>query len=739
MSAPCSFINRILISDICTLIEPYLDPLQVREVYHAYLFAAEAHEGQIRQSGEAYIFHPLAVAYILAKLRMDYQTLCAALLHDVVEDTPLTKADITETFSETVADLVDGVTKLTRMPVDSREQAQAASFQKMIIAMNHDLRVIIIKLADRLHNMRTISAMKKRTSQMRIARETLEIYAPIARRLGMDSLYRELQDLSFSALYPYRYRTLMHHLDKLCTKRGELMRSIQTAMEQGFSRQELPAKAYIRERHYYSIYQRMKARKASDIKDNRRKTFLQVTNVATFRIITDNVDSCYRALGVTHGLYKPIEEKFRDYIAVPKINGYQSIHTTQMGPQGIPICVQIRTTDMHEIGERGISAFGLYKLGDNPDHLHDCRQVVRQQANNWLRSLVDMQKNATDSMEFLEHFKMDLFPNEVYVFTPKGKILQLPSGATAIDFAYAVHSNIGDKCIAVKVDGQYASLYAPLISGQTVDILTGEWARPSPTWLNFVVTGRAIARIRRYLKKMQHEEATLIGKRMLDADLASYQLSVDTLNPEQQQHLLSKFKFDTIDTLLTEIGFGNLMSLIVARQFDPAATKEPSSKVLPLSQEEHVEGSNRPLIIKGTEGVIMTFARCCRPIPGDEITGFVSVGKGITIHTKSCKNIAEYKHQYEKWLAVEWDTETEGIFSVDIRLDVPNRPGVLAAISNTLYKLDVNIDQMTSEPRDGLSSIMKLTILVRNRDHLASIMRQLRHLDVVTRVQRIRG
>ncbi|EIJ42606.1 (p)ppGpp synthetase, RelA/SpoT family [Beggiatoa alba B18LD] len=738
MSAPCSLINRILISDVCALIEKYLEPQQVKEVYHAYLFAAEAHDGQIRQSGEAYIFHPLAVAYILAKLQMDYQTLCAAILHDVIEDTETSKSLLVAAFGETVADLVDGVTKLTRMPLDNREQTQAASFQKMIIAMNHDLRVIIIKLADRLHNMRTISAMKKRSSQIRIAKETLEIYAPIARRLGMDSIYRELQDLSFSAIYPYRYRTLIHHMDKLASKRGELMRSIQTAMEQHLTRQQVEAKPCIRERHYYSIYQRMKHRKASDIKDNRRKTFLQVTNVATFRIITNDVDNCYRALGVVHGLYKPVEEKFRDHIAVPKSNGYQSLHTTLMGPQGMPICVQIRSSEMHEIGERGISAFGLYKLGENPEQAHDCRQVIRQQANNWLRSLVDMQKNAIDSMEFLEHFKMDLFPNEVYVFTPKGKILQLPSGATAVDFAYAVHSNIGDKCSAVKIDNQYMPLSTPLVSGQTVDILTNEWARPNPTWLNFVVTGRAIARIRRFLRKMQHEEAQEVGRRMLNQELAAYQLSVETLDSEQQKHLLTHFKFETMETLLTEIGFGNIIALIVARQFDPLANKEPS-KVLPLTQEEHIEGSNRPLIIKGTEGVLMTFARCCRPIPGDEITAFVSSSKGITVHTKSCKNIAEYKHQYEKWLAVEWDAETEGTFFVDIRLDVPNRPGVLATVATTLYKLEVNIDQMSSEPRDGLNSIMKLTIHVRNRDHLASIMRQLRHLDVVTRVQRIRG
>jgi len=564
---------RILVSNLCELLDTYFGAKQVKEVYRAYLFSAEAHEGQIRKSGEPYIFHPLAAAYILAQMRMDSQTLCAALLHDVIEDTNITKEKL----------------------------AQAASFQKMLLAMNRDIRVIIVKLADRLHNMRTIGAMKP-ASRRRIARETLEIYAPIASRLGMNAVRIELQELSFATLYPLRYRVLAQQTQKVYLKRIDKYHNIQNTIKQRLEQCQIRAQVVKREKHYYAVYEKMHEKKGAASVD-KRKTFSQVTNSCALRIIVDSIDDCYRVLGVVHTLYKPICERFKDYIAIPKINGYQSLHTTLYSIHGLLIHIQIRTTAMQQIAERGITAQSIPKFDQEIDCPHEATNyITKQRTQEWLHNLLEIQQSANDSLEFLEQVKIDLFPDEVYVFTPQGKILQLPKG---------------------------------LVSGQTVEVLTAKWARPNPSWLNFAVSARARNYIRHFLKNLQYEEAVLLGKRMLDKELANYSLSIDKLQKEQQTHLIKTFKINDLDELLAEIGLGNRMALIVANQLNPI----PDSLIkLHPPTEAH---KSKPLVIKGTEGILVNFARCCRPIPGDEIIGFVSVGRGIIIHTAACRHVTE--------------------------------------------------------------------------------------------------
>ena len=726
---------RILVSDLCELLETYLDTQQIKEVYRAYLFSAEAHEGQKRKSGEAYIFHPLAAAYILAQMQMDTETLCAALLHDVIEDTNITKEKLANEFGKLIAELVDGVSKLSSIQFETREHAQAASFQKMLLAMNRDIRVIIVKLADRLHNLRTIEAMKP-ASRRRIARETLEIYAPIASRLGMNALRTELQELSFATLYPLRYQVLARRIKKVYRKRTEAYSSIQNTIQEHLKQCYISAKIVRRERHYYVIYEKMQEKKGTTSVD-KRKTFYQATNTYALRIIVNSVDDCYRVLGVVHMLYKPICEHFKDYIAIPKINGYQSLHTMLFSAHGLLIDIQIRTVAMHQIAERGITASALSQLNKESDCPHEATNyIARQRTREWLHGLLEIQQSVSDSLEFLEQVKIDLFPDEVYVFTPQGKILQLPKGATAIDFAYAIHSDVGNKCIAAKIDNQYAPLSTLLVSGQSIEVLTAKWARPNPSWLNFAVSARARSYIRHFLKNLKNEEAVLLGKRLLDKELATYSLSIDKFDEKQRAHLLESFKVDSLDTLLAEIGLGNRMALIVAHQLSPIPE-------LSIKSETTTEiSTSNPLIIKGTEGILVNFAPCCRPIPGDEIVGFVSTGRGIIIHTAACRHVAEYRHLPEKLLAVEWESEWESEkeceFLVDIRVEVRDQRGVLGTVAVAISNMRSNIKHVTAETREGVSGILKFCISVRNRVHLADIMRHLRRLENVNRIQRSR-
>lgn len=734
--------RRILISDLCDVAETYLEPAQVQRLFAAYLFGAEAHQGQKRRSGEAFIFHPVAVAYILAQMRMDGPTLCAAILHDVLEDTPLSPNELTQHFGEEVTHLVDGVSKLTRMPTETREEAQAASFRKMILAMSRDIRVIIIKLADRLHNMRTIHYMKP-ASQKRIACETLDIYALIAARLGMNAIRTELEDLSFSVLYPIRYRVLVAHVKRYTQRRQDVLQTIQTAISQRLSQQGLQETEVVRaDRHYYGIYRKMRERKRDTESLNSIASFTQVINICRFRIVVADVSQCYQALGVVHNLYKPVTEQFRDYIAIPRINGYQSLHTTLFGPQGLHVSIQIRSLAMQEIADMGIASRDLYRLNEVQAQDH-CVQITQQRAIDWLRSLLEMQQSTGNSQEFLEHVKMDLFPNEVYVFTPKGKILQLPKGATALDFAYAVHTDVGNHCMAVKVDHEYVTLDTVLESGQTVEVIIDQSHKPTPRHLNQVITARARSQIRLFLRNQERTDAKALGIRLLNNELARFHFTLEQLDEQQLAHICTAFHLDDVDQLLVDLGLGNRMVALVTQQIANALA--PETQQQPASNPSNAPTASSeatpflyPLLIRGTEGMMLQFSRCCRPIPGDGIVGFISAGRGITIHRTGCKNVKEHRHQPEKYLAVAWEEPTEGEFLVDIRVDVTNQVGVLAMVATALTRMGINIEQVFNENKDGFSSVLCLCVAVRDRQHLAAVMRHLKRLEVVTRIHRVR-
>ncbi len=699
-----------LISDLCALLEEYLEPEQVKAVYQAYLFGAEAHEGQRRLSGEPYIYHPLAVARILAEMRLDHQTIAAAILHDVIEDTPTAKEQLVSKFGAEIAELVDGVSKLTNIEFSSKAEAQAENFRKMMLAMVQDIRVILIKLADRLHNMRTLGVMRP-DKKRRIARETLDIYVPIATRLGLNRIRLELEDLGFAAYYPLRARVLSEVVKKARGNRREVVQKIQSAIEQRLHQEGLLGEVSGREKHLYSIYLKMA---------KKHLAFSDVMDVFAFRIVVDKVDTCYRVLGAIHNLYRPLPGKFKDYIAIPKANGYQSLHTALLTPYGFPIEVQIRTADMDTVSEAGIASHWLYKTGS------DSSSIAHVRAREWLKNLLELQQQAGDSQEFLESVKVDLFPDEAYVFTPTGDIMELPRGATAVDFAYAVHTDVGNSCVAAKVNRRLAPLHTELHNGQTVEIITSPGAKPNPTWLNFVVTGKARSTIRNYLKNMQKEESIALGRRLLSRALADMQLSLEKIDPARMQHLLKEYGVESEDVLLAQIGLGNRMAPLVARALAEGEieTDKASGK------------SSRPLAIKGTEGTVVSFAKCCRPIPGDRIIGLLTAGRGIVIHGHSCKNLAEFRKTPEKWIEVQWSDGVEGEFPVDLRIEVQNRRGVLATVAAAVAETQANIDNISLDERDGLHTTLNLTVSVTGRVHLARIIRRLRAIEQVLRLNR---
>ena len=696
------------------MLEGYLEPDQIAEVYRAYLFGAEAHDGQSRASGEPYIYHPLAVAHILAEMRMDTKSLIAALLHDVIEDTPTAKDQIIKLFGEEVAELVDGVSKLTNIEFESRLEAQAENFRKMILAMTRDIRVILVKLADRLHNMRTLGAMRA-DKRRRIARETLEIYAPIANRLGMNRVRLELEELGFAALYPLRYRVLTDRMKKSRGNRKEIVSKIENSILERIKQEGLTAQVIGREKHLYGIYKKMREKHVS---------FNEIMDVYAFRIIVNSVDICYRVLGVVHNLYKPVPGRFKDYIAIPKANGYQSLHTVLFSPYGVPIEVQIRTDDMHRVAEAGIAAHWLYKSGD------DTGNSAQVRARQWLLDLLEIQQHAGNSMEFLENVKVDLFPDEVYVFTPKGTIMELPRGATAVDFAYAVHTDVGNQCVAVKIDRRLMPLRSELRNGQTVEIITAAGARPNPAWLNFVHTAKARANIRNFLKNLQHDEAVSLGQRLLNKSLEQYGSNLQSLPEKNVQHVTDTFKVGSFDKLLMDIGLGNRMPMLVARALIQGEDEKLSKEIKSSSSE------SKPLAIKGTEGTVVTYAKCCRPIPGDKILGFVTAGRGVVIHVEGCKNVADYRNKPEKWIDVEWESGVTGEFPVELRLLVANQRGVLATIAAAISDLDANIENVVMDERDGQHSQLTFTVAVKNRKHLARIIKRLRSLSNVVRIAR---
>jgi RelA/SpoT family (p)ppGpp synthetase len=714
-----------------TEIDKYLEPGQTSVVRRAFLFGAEAHKEQRRKSGEPYIIHPLAVAKHMAEMRFDYETVVAAILHDVIEDTGVTKEQLSEEFGDDVAELVDGVTKLTQITFESKAEAEAESFRKMLLAMVRDIRVMLIKLTDRLHNMKTLEFMRP-DKRRRIARETLDVYVPIANRLGLNTLRLELEDLGFAALYPERYRVLSRAIKSARGNRREIVDKIELAIKERLEQEGLKGNVVGREKHLYSIYRKMRGKGLS---------FSEVFDVYAFRIVVDSVDMCYRIFGAMHNLYKPVPGKFKDYIAIPKANGYQSLHTVLFGPYGVPIEVQIRTEDMDKVAEAGVAAHWLYKGGDEPSFGTHFR--VRE----WMRNVLEMQQSAGDSLEFLENVKIDLFPREVYVFTPNGEIMVLKRGATPVDFAYAVHTDVGNRCVAAKIDRKLAPLRTPLTNGQTVEVVTAGNANPNPVWLNFVVTGKARANIRHYLKNLQHDEAVSLGQRLLNNELSGYSLSVEALSAEKVKALLKELHLDSLDQLLEDIGLGNRMAVLVARRFESSmqASMQKSgfkgaiSRYMPSWLKAGKGASNHPLMIKGTEGMVVSFAKCCRPIPGDPIVGFVTSGRGIVIHNESCKNVAEYRKLPEKWIDVQWESDVVGDFQVEVRLEVLNQRGVLATVAAVVAEMGGNIDNVNIEERAGRHSSMSMVIEVQSRQHLANLMRRIRSIKPVLRMSRIRN
>ena len=701
---------RFLAGDLCDYLGAYLTEAQVRQVYEAYLFGAEAHEGQHRASGEPYIYHPIAVAHILAEMRMDHRAIVAAILHDVIEDTAATQEQVAEHFGEDVAQLVDGVSKLTHIQEHSLREKQAANFLKMLLAMSKDIRVIIIKLADRLHNMRTLGHVPP-DKRRRIARETLEIYAPIANRLGMNAMRLELENLGFEALYPWRSCILAHAVSRNRGHRKEILRQIETGIRSRLDQEGVAARILCREKHVYGIYRKM-LQKDLPFKD--------VLDVYAVRLIVDHFDACYRVLGYLHNLYKPVPGKFKDYIAIPKANGYQSLHSILRGPGGVPMELQIRTKEMNRVAETGIAAHWAYKTGE------DQGDAAHERARQWLGELLDMQKDAGDSVEFLEHVKVDLFPDEVYVFTPGGEILALPRGATPLDFAYAVHSDVGNTCIAARVDYRPAPLSTALYSGQTVEIVTMPGGDPSPAWLDFVVTGRARAAIRHRLKQREGDQAAAFGRRMIDRALAARNACIDDLDPEAVQQVAADAGLADFAALAAEVGRGNRAAVFVAKAL-LAAT----------GGEDLDADTNPPTRISGGEGPVVQFARCCRPIPGDPVAGFFSVGKGLVIHHQACTNIGGKLHDQARWVEAQWaEDAADGMHAARIRMEVANRRGVLADIAAAMTAFDCNVETLQMDERDGKSASMHFVVTVHDRAHLARVMRRLRRNADVLKITR---
>jgi RelA/SpoT family (p)ppGpp synthetase len=695
------------ISQLLDKLEGYLPPAQVERVREAYDFGAERHQGQKRVSGEPYITHPVAVADILADLKLDADTLVAAILHDVIEDTPTAKAEIASIFGQVVAELVDGVSKLDQIQFKNRQEAQAESFRKMLLAMVRDIRVIMVKLADRMHNMRTLGVMPP-VKRRRIARETLEIYAPIAERLGLYAVKLELEDLGFRASYPYRYRVLERELKRARGNQKQFIAKIAETFKSTLKKAQIEAGVEGREKHLYSIYRKMQ---------NKRISINEMVDVYGFRIIVENADTCYRALGLVHSVYKPMPGRFKDYIAIPRVNGYQSLHTTLFGPNGVPIEVQIRSEQMHRVAESGIAAHWKYKSGGEA-----FGGIEHDRAREWLAGLVQIQEGGS-SEEFLESVKVDLFPDKVYVFTPKGKILRLPTGATAVDFAYAIHTDVGNRCVAAKVDRRLVPLRTPLRNGQTVEIITAKGATPNPSWSSFLVTAKARAAIRQYLKNLKSGEAAELGRRLLGLALDELSLSLKKIPAADLERTVKELNLKDAEELFEKIGLGERLAPLVARHLQPAG-----------EGEAHL--SSGPLMIAGTEGLLVTYARCCFPIPNDPIMAYLSAGRGVMIHRQNCGNLAEYRKQPEKWLSVAWEGTQERMFTSEIQLDINNRVGVLAAVASSIAGTETNIDQVALEERDVNTSALRIQLQVRDRKHLARVIRTIRSMPDVQRVFR---
>lgn len=707
LATPTTFPEPVL--DLRDLLNTYMEPEKVAIILRAYEVGAKAHEGQTRKTGEPYILHPVAVASILANMRMDYGSVAAAILHDTIEDTPLTQEEIQSRFGDEIAELVDGVTKLDKMKFRTRHEADAESFRKLMLAMSRDLRVIFIKLADRMHNMRTLGSMNSQ-SRRRIARETLDIYAPIADRLGMNSIKSELQDLGFANLYPWRHRTIAEHISTVTGDRSEIIANIHKALKRKMNEAGIPCDIKGREKTPYSIYRKMLAKDLS---------FSEVNDVYAFRIITHSEPHCYLALGVVHGLYRPRPGRFKDHIALPKSNGYQSLHTILNSPFDLPVEIQIRTQEMDIMAEKGAAAHWQYKSGETTSGSAQVR------AREWLMQLVEVQRHSTDSMEFLDGAKSDLFPDQIFVFTPKGKIIDLRRSATALDFAYAIHTSVGNHTASILIDKLEVPISTRLANGQTVEVITKKAAHPIPEWLEFVSTARARTAIRHYIKSLEQADTVALGMRLLETALNLRSSDIDAVPAKRMKQFLKDNNFKRQEDLLTELALGNLLAGIVAAKLAPeVSTLESGSDTEALS-------------IAGSEGSAVTFAACCHPVPGDDIMGFLSAGKGIVIHRTQCRNVREFRKHPDHCLNVVWAPIRRGMFKVALHILAKNIPGVLANISASIGEVGSNIEKIEQPEANPETATLLFTVSVKDRDHMARVMRRLRRNRNVTRVSRI--
>jgi GTP pyrophosphokinase/guanosine-3',5'-bis(diphosphate) 3'-pyrophosphohydrolase len=682
----------------------YLPEEQVAIVQRAYIVARDAHDGQMRSSGDPYITHPVAVTVLLANMRLDHETLAAALMHDVIEDTPVTKQDLADEFGETIADLVEGVSKLDKLKFKDKKEFKAENFQKMVMAMTQDIRVILIKLADRTHNMRTLGALRP-DKKRRIARETLEIYAPIANRLGMHEFKNELENLGFEALYPMRSRALGNAVKQARGNRKEIIQNIQSEIETRLIEVGIPGSVEGREKHLFSIYQKML---------NKELMFNEVMDIYAFRVIVDDIDTCYRMIGVMHSLYKPIETRFKDYIAIPKTNGYQSLHTSLIGPHGIPIEIQIRTNDMDQLADRGIAAHWAYKGADTK-----AGNSARQRARQWMQSLLELQQSAGSSFEFIENVKTDMFPEEIYVFTPDGKIHELPMGATPVDFAYTVHTDVGNTCVGAKVDRKPHPLSKALDSGQTVEIITSPNVKPNANWLNFVVTAKARLGIRNYLKQQRTNEAVSLGQRLLSSALG--ETSINDIPLEVLDKVMTELNTKTLDDLYHEIGLGNLMGLAVRNKLLNSGLENDKQDLTP---------------IVGAEGMLVTYSQCCYPILGDEIVAHISQGKGLKIHREDCPNCRNWEKDTAKYFKVKWDETADREYIASLKIELINHQGALAKVTNLIAKTNSNVEHLNTEEKESNLYVIYADISVKDRIHLARVIKKLRTLPDVQRISR---
>ncbi len=691
-------------------VKSYLSPTEVAQIQKAFTFGFKAHDGQLRKSGVPYISHPIAVASILADKRLDAQTLIAAILHDTIEDTDVAREDVATEFGESVARLVDGVSKLDQLKFNSREEAQAESFRKLMLAMSDDVRVIIIKLADRLHNMRTLGSLKPEKKR-RIARETLDIYAPLAHRLGMHEIKKDLEKLGFKALHPDRYRVIKETIQKTSGNEKQLVKNVSKKLKKLMSTSEIKAQIESRKKEIFSVYRKMQ---------EQHLPLRDIVDIYGLRIIVESVDQCYRVLGLVHTRYRPMLGKFKDYIAIPKQNGYQSLHTTVLGPGGMPLEVQIRTQDMHKLAEEGIAAHWHYKDDD------DDEMAPQLKAREWIQNLVSFNQDNVNTQDFVDDVKTDLFPGKVFVFTPKGRIIRLARASTPVDFAYAIHTDVGHRCIGAKVNRRMVALSTRLKNGQTVEIITDKKSKPNPAWLNFVATPKARHSIRQYISSLTDTGAEELGKRMLDRALRNLDSSLKKTTRANIQNLAEDYNLERKRDLFKEIGLGQRLAPLVAQRLVPSKT----------TQSEEIDDQKQSLTISGTEGLVVTYGKCCYPLPGDAIIGYLTTGRGIVIHRDTCGNLVGYRNQPARWLDVTWEKQIQSDFLCELKITTENEPGVLAALSTRISGHDTNIASVSVQTKDDDLSYLIFQFYVKSLEHLQNILQDIESLSFILNIER---